>query len=335
MKLPKELQKKKKTTALKERKFNFTDSFIEAFKERFKELKKKFNDKRNLEYIDEIDNMSVKTSIKPRFSIKWNEEKIQVSIFKESIKIINEIIKKLIKDMNLNELHKQIANHEYGHILSARTAYDLFPEKAREYNLFELTQEQLIQMHYSPLENKLEQVSIDRLFGTFLEFLANYNVRELIDSNPPFESLKSKTANNIDFIREMRTKGDFSLHNPYPSSNKMEKGFDRFFLFHSNSVEFYLFNKWDDFCSTFKGLRIKGSLKLMKIINNFFEKIILINNDIHSMKNDVIELAKNLNRLDFIQLIQSNQLTNKDKAIIREFLNYLSIKLKHLKDESH
>ena len=332
--MQKELQKKKKTTHLKERKSYFTDSFIEAFKERFIELKKKFKYKRNLEYIDKIDNVFLKTSIKPRFAIKWNEEKIQVSIFKQSIRNISEIIKKSIKDINLIELHRQIANHEYGHILSARTTYDLFPDKAREYDLFELTQEQLLPMHYSTLENQLKQVSIDRLFGIFLEFLANYKVKELIDANPPFESLKSNTANNLNLIRQIETKRIFSLYNPYPSPNKMEKGFDRFFLFLRNSDEFYLFNKWDDFCFPFKGKGIESSLKLMKIINKFFEKVILLNNDIHSMKNDIIELAKTLDRLDFIQLIQSNHLTNNSKVILRVYFNYLSDKLRVLKNKS-
>ena len=319
---------------MKERKTDLTDSFIEAFKERFIELKIKFNDKRNMEYIDEIDKVSVQTSNKPRFAIKWNKVKIQVSIFKQSIRNISGLIKKSIKDINLIELHKEIANHEYGHILSARTTYDLFPDEAREYDLFELTQEQLLPMHYSPIENQLKQVSTDRLFGIFLEFLANYKVKELIDSNPAYESLKSKTANILNLIREIETKGVFSLFNPNLSSTKMDKGFDRFFLFLKISDEFYLFNKWDDFCSPFKGKGIESSLKLMKIINKFFEKVILLNDDIHPMKNDIIKLAKILDRLDFIQLIQSNHLTHSNKAIIREFLNFLSDKLWLLKNES-
>jgi len=44
------------------------------------------------------------------------------------------------------------------------------------------------------------------------------------------------------------------------------------------------------------------------------------------MKNDVIELAKNLDKLDFNQLIQTNQLKQEHKNIIRNYIDYLSNK---------
>ena len=149
MKYPKELQKAKKGNHSKVKESNFTSSLIQTFKKQFEKLKDNFNDKKRLDYIYEIDKVTNKTSNRPRFAIKWNEEKILISIFKQEIGEISEIIKNLVKDIDLIELHKQIANHEYGHILSAKTAHDLFPEEARQYDLFKLTQEQL-----SPLINK-------------------------------------------------------------------------------------------------------------------------------------------------------------------------------------
>lgn len=285
-----------------------------------------FNDNRNLDYIYEIDKVTSRTSNRPRFAIKWNEEKILSSIFKKEIREVSEIIKKIVRDIDLIELHKQIANHEYGHILSAKTAHDLFPEEAGQYDLFNITQEQLLPMHFSPLENQLKQVSIDRLIGNFWEFLADYNVREKIDKNPPKAYLKSQIANNVNLIGQFKVNGVFSLYNPFPSENEMEKGYDRFFLIFRNSEAFYIFNEWEEFCSQFKGVGIQNSLKLMKIINKFFEKIILLNNDIHSMKKDVIKLATILDRLDFDQLTQRNQFKQSAKVIIRDYIKYLSNK---------
>jgi len=64
----------------------------------------------------------------------------------------------------------------------------------------------------------------------------------------------------------------------------------------------------------------------MKKINEFFENIILLNNDIPSMKNDVIKLATILDRLGFNQLTQRNQFKKGSKDIIRDYINYLSNK---------
>ncbi len=326
MKLPKDLQKAKKGKYSKEKESNNTGSLIQAFKKQFEKLKDNFNDKRSLDYIYEIDKVSNKTSIKSRYAIKWNEEKIIISIFKQEIRDFSEILKKREKNINFIELHKQTANHEYGHILSAKTSYDLFPEEARQYDLFKLTEEQLLPMHYSPLEYRLTKVSIDRLMGIFWEFLADYTVREKIDTTSPKAFLKAQNANSVFLIGQFKVKGVFSLHNPYRSENVMEKGYDRFFLLFHNSKAFYIFNKWEEFCSLFKGEGIQKSLKLMKIINKFFEKIILLNTDIQSMKNDVIKLATILDRLDFNQLIHRNQFKQGNKDILRDYIKYLSYK---------
>ncbi len=203
MKLPKNLQNKYKKVPPRKNKFISTDLLIQAFKDQFSQLIEKFDEIRKVEYVYEIDTVSAKTGIKPRFSVKWNEEKIHIVIFKEQIKELSTIVTKFIKNIDLIELHKQIAKHEYGHILSANTAHDLYPDAAKMYNVFELSHEQLLPMHYSPLEDELKQVSIDRLTGIFWEFLGNYNVREYIDENPPSESIKNKEANILNYNRQI------------------------------------------------------------------------------------------------------------------------------------
>jgi len=266
----------------------------------------RFNDKRNLEYVFEIDKVSTQTANKPRYALKWNENKIQVVIFKEIIKEVSQIIINLISDINLTELNRQIANHEYGHILSAETTYDLYPDEARKYDVFKLTQEQLLPMLHSPLEKVLKQVSIERMIGTFWEFLANYLVKEKINPNMPLESLLSKEANLINLIQEIERKGKFTLYSPKRNESINDKGFERFFIIFRVSDEFYLYNKWKKFCSFFKGKGMNSSLKLMKIINKIFENIIRINSNIKEMKEDVIILTKHLDHLDFINITEKN-----------------------------
>ncbi len=103
----------------------------------------------------------------------------------------------------------------------------------------------------------------------------------------------------------------------------MDKWFDRFFFFLTTSDEFYLFDEWDEYCSVFEGKKISKSLKLIRILNEIFEKIIQINTTIEDMKEDVIELAKYLDRLDFTKITQKNVLSDSDKDILKKFLGYL------------
>lgn len=326
MKIPKDLQKKYKKKPKEKRKDRILNSYIQAFKNSFLELMMKFDDRRKLEYINETNDVSAETGNNPRFAIKWNEKKIKISIFRDEIEKICGIIKSIRGDIDFIELHKQIANHEYGHILSAKTTYDLYPDEARDYDLFELTQEQLLPMHHSPLEEKMMQVSIERLVGTFWEFLGNYTVREKIDPNTPSDSLKSKESNAINIIREIESKGSFTLQTVHSSPNVMNKGFDRFFTIHRISDEFYIFKEWEQFCSLFKGKSVEASLKLMKFINELFENTIKINSNINAMKEDIIELAKYLDRLNFKNITQNNVLSNSDKAVLKEFIQYLKDK---------
>ncbi len=323
MKIPKNLQNKNRKGSLRKKENISTEILIQAFKGQFSRLIEKFEETRKIEYVYEIDEVGAKIGNKPRFAVKWDEEKIQVVIFEEQIKEISAIITSLIRNINLVELHKQIAKHEYGHILSAKTTYDLYPDEAKNYNVFELSQEQLLPMHHSPLENQLKQVSIDRLIGIFWEFLGNYKVREKIEENFPSESLKSKRANILNTIQQIESRGSFTLYNPNTGERIMDKGFDRFFLLQENSDEFYLFDKWDEFCALFHRKEIEESLKLMNRINKLFEKIIQINTKIENMKEDVIELAKSLDRLDFAKITQKNLLSDSDKDILKEFIGYL------------
>ncbi len=327
MKLPKELQKKSKKSVSKKRKTNKINSYILAFKAQFALLMDEFKDKKTMEDEYEINEVSDKTANKPRFAVKWDDNKIQVVIFKDVIKELNEKIGSLISDTNFIKLNQQIANHEYGHILSAETTHKLYPDEAKKYDVFELSQKQLLPMLHSPsLEKKMKQVSIDRLIYSFWEFLANYMVREKIDSNTPSDSLKSKEANILNLIQQIESKGEFTLYTTFRKENVMDKGFDRFFLLLRISDEFFVFDQWKRFCSFFNGKKIKKSLKLIRTINVLFENIIRINRSIESMKEDVIELANHLDRLNFSNITQMDVFSESDKSVVKEFIGYLKDK---------
>ncbi len=318
MKLPKDLQKKK---TISERRIS-TNEMIKlknAFKDEFRCLQHKFNNKREIVYPSKNDLVYHKTSIKSTVSVIWTKEKIEISFYNKNINALFFSIKERVININFSMFFKQIAHHEYGHILSAETTYDLYPDEARKYDIFKISSEDLLAMNYSELEYSLKKVSINRLMGVFWEFLADYLVSNKIDKTPPLEMLKEKEANIMYIIENIKGGKLITLNFPKSITSKYDRGYDRIFLILRLSITFYIFNKWNQFISFFAGMNLSNLLKFLKVLNILFRKIVNKGQDLISMKKNIIKLAIQLDNINYEGLVLKNMFLNDEIQILRDF----------------
>ena len=316
MKLPKDLQKKK---LISEPKIsgNRLIKLKRTFKDELNSLLKRFNDKRDINYHSEIDTSYKKSSIKSHVSVVWTKEKIQITFYNKNINDLYFILKKRVININNHDLFRQMARHEYGHILSAETTYDLYPDKAKNYDIFKISREELLNMNYYEHENLLNKVSVNRLIGVFWEFLADYLVHEKIDKKPPLEFIKNKKANLEEFIQIIKKGNLITLNFPKTKMAKYDKGYDRIFLLLNLSSIFYIFNLWNDFISIFNELNLTRLLEFLKDLNMVFEKFFKKKRNCTGMKEDIIRLAEKLDKIDYKELVFKNQIINEDFKILK------------------
>lgn len=65
---------------------------------------------------------------------------------------------------------------------------------------------------------------------------------------------------------------------------------------------------------------ISNQQNQLSIILDYFNKIVELNDDFDSMEEDLVELERDLDRLNYKDIILSNKLNNQDKRILKAFI---------------
>lgn len=208
---------------------------------------------------------------------------------------------------------KEIANHEYGHTITLRSIFCLFPKDNRhilmEKNIKDITKDDLTRCYVDskcyPLEfHKLQNIDLQIFEEIFLDFWANMMVCDKIDDNPP-EQILNERLNGFYGITPIDINRKTSL---------------KLLLF---TQLFFIHDRWHILEEIMRESELDKLLWLYKCINVFYNNIIKFNGDFDSMEEDLVELARNLETLNYSEIIFKNRITNQDKTKLRTFINRL------------
>lgn len=305
---------------------------ITIFQEHFKIIMNQFGDKREV-YFRLHDEPGIfpflkKNLLKGTCFAFWHKNQIEIRFNK---KYIQEYINFPNRKVTfLNNLFKQIAEHEYAHTIQYKSMYYQYPKDTRQSiinkNPIEISIEDLricietSKSHIYNIENNINNnVQYPIVDGVFQDFWANLIVYEKIRrSIPPYEVIKNKKEMMIHYK-------SLNLDNILdPNIYYNERVFDllRF------SQEFFIYDKWDDLSTIYRENNLDSLLNLYKYINSFFQKIIKLNSDQELIKNDLFELVKILDKINYHEIIVNNNFHRNEKSLLIKYLNYLRDKKK-------
>lgn len=290
----------------------------DTFINQFRKLYKQFRDSRELFFTENNDIGKFPHNLfKEDVDVQanWTEEIIEIRFNDEILK--REIINNSEwNNESIKKMFKEIANHEYGHTLTLDNIFLLFPQDTRhillnkkleDITMDDLTKSFAESTSYYHEFFKLKNIELNFFEHIFLDFWANLKVRNEIDENPPEECLKE------------RQNGFFGLRPEVIN----RKSFLKLLLY---SQLFLIYDKWYILEEILRDNDLDQLLLLYKSINVFFNKIIELNDNFDSMEEDLVELAKNLDRFNYKDIILNNRLNNQDKGKLKAFIGRLKEK---------
>jgi len=290
------------------------DLIKKTFINRFKNLHKRFNDKRELFYPESNEKGKLPHTLFQEDGLiqaNWTEDIIEIR-FNEEL-ITREIIENPNwKIESLKKYVEEIANHEYGHTMTLENIFLLFPKDTRHIltnmNLDDITKDDLVRCYAESNCYYLEYISlrnIDLNFfeHIFLDFWANLKVRDEIDEYP--EECLNERLNGFYDLTPLVINPNTSL---------------KLLLY---TQLFFIHDKWDLLVEIIRESELDLLLQLYNIINGIFNKIIELNDDFDSMEEDLVDLARKLETLNYREIIFNNQLTNQDRRKLEAFVGRL------------
>lgn len=299
-----------------------------SFKKQFLKLVSRFNDNRKISFLKNNEKSKfwfLKQMQQEYVAVSWTETLIEVK-FNDNL-----IFEKFIKNQNfdaifLQNYFKRVANHEYGHTISYKSVfYSLFPEDTRHLLLskkLESITERDIDFCFRSSKSEyirllsLKNIDVALIQRIFIEFWANLMVYEKIDDSPPDELLSKRLKNfiSINFLTYA------TLCNPTVKYNQ------NIFLLLEFTGEFFIFKKWQNLIKLFTSRNLNKLLDFFRYINSFFQKILEINYDFDSVREDLLELIKTLNKMDYNEIVAKNVISSKDRHLIISYINYIKNK---------
>ncbi len=294
----------------------------QTFKDHFNEIYERLEDERELLFPEDDEN-----GVIPHFFFKedaniqenWTEELIEIR-FNENL-INSHIIDNSEWDLEFIENYvKQIANHEYGHTITLESIFLLFPRDTRhilmEKNIREITRDDLTRCYAEtrscpPEFLTLRNINLQMLEEIFMDFWANIQVCEIIDENPPEQSLVERIKGFYGLTPEVinpKTSMDLLLYTQL----------------------FFIHDRWNQLDDIMSEAELDQLLLLYKSINTLFYKIIKLNENFDTMEEDLVGLARILESLDYQELVFDNRLNSQDRMKLRAFSSRLREKEKNL-----
>ncbi len=225
-----------------------------------------------------------------------------IEIYCDPIKIENEFLNiPDVTDEILNNIFKFLAHHEYGH--------SLFCESTKYLKSF-------YEKHITEITMNLRIFNL--IFYLSNEFFADFQAKRINSTLPKFYFDKIFTKNFEDFLEVKR---DLINYNDCMTESDLTSFFYSRILYLSNI--FYAFDKWDNLLELCRETDNKSLLELVFVINKVYEKLIPKTSNLKIYWESLLTLTVLLKEIDYFKLICNDNLNNKIKVELDDFLNSL------------
>ncbi len=303
------------------------DKIKEVFKIHFKKLMNRFDDSRIIHFSNKgnnslFPNFELPLDLHHTIGVYWHKNIIQIQY---NDKMIEEVYLNKTID-HIENLIKQIANHEYGHTLQFNSMFYRLPRDTRNDILIknpkEISKEDLIKnINYSndrmiTGQVKCKNVHYAQIDDIFQDFWANSIVISKIDKTPPEEMIR----NRFDSLIINNCLHPDNIFNSEILYNK------RIFELLLYSQEFFFYDRWDNLENLYIKHNLKKLVRFYNFINLFFKKILDINNNFDNMRDDLIDLTLILDKINYKLLLFENKFQTKDIRVLAEFRDILKKK---------
>lgn len=318
MKLPKELQEKKKKNSEQLTEKRAVWEMVKSFKLEFLSIKERFKDSRKIKFfrIGDVGKFSFlipssKDKKNPALCF-WTEDIIEIYFGIGAISNFFTYIN--FNLMQYKKLFKELAQHEYGHILSIKTSYDIYSKrianmiKSGLYSFNEIE----TQMDYSieeEINQALTKVDIFKIGHVFREFLANYMVYKKITKNHPSMLFITNCVGIASHIKSLRR----GFVNPN------QQTYDKLFFLLECSSNHFIYNKWDTLTKNLKNCRIEKILDLLYKLNSTLQNIIDNYPEYENQIEKIFELVPLLDQVDYKNVVLDNNTDRSYIALLNTF----------------
>lgn len=349
MKLPKELQKKSKR--IKPTQSNYLvlkRKLVSSFKKELKRIT--MNDGRRIIFkkagersifSDLIDDETIKNEL-GLYNAKTHWDELNIEFFLND-NDNNEYfihLKKYPEDFaSLKSIIEYIARHEYGHTFLTGNIYNQKPKGEREilhrigYRNFKDVPEDMKKEIFEEIREtpfyvciqELTNVDLGVILKEFKEFHANYSVLEKIDDQIPKEVLRWKYNQLAPIIKNLLSNKEKIIKNiknrEYFQLFKRNEFFYLVFEILAITFEIYVFSEWDQLIPLFQDQNMINFLYFIHMINEIFKSIADNNNNFDSMIENICDLGRIIELVNFEQLIYKNHFPDKIQERLKLFMN--------------
>lgn len=172
---------------------------------------------------------------------------------------------------------------------------------------------------------------IIKLDNEYKEFHANYMVFKKIDNSVSIEALQWRFMQLAPLIENLKNRKKEIIFNisSNPNLGLLKKN-EYFTLYHYiilYTQDIFIFGEWDRLIDLFKEHNMIMFLYFLHLINEIFKEVADNNNDLDSMREDIINLGFIMDKIDYEKLIFENQFQEKDKLLLKEFRSSLKDKI--------
>lgn len=281
------------------------ENFLKCFKEKFIEIKDNYSDNRKFSLLEINTKGNLINEVSKQdtfcFSSHYNEDIIEIYFNRKQI--ISEYIKGQydLSDEQILEEISYLAGHEYGHTLFCESS-----KKLREINV-----------NWKITYNKYEKFNCFVFLRVFSEFFAD-SVASKIDLTFPeikfqkiYEYFESKLSHHRLII--LPTTRNFK---------DGRNGIDKYqgpFLTDLSFI--YAYNKWNDIKRLFVEKKLSELFKFLKLIFDYFKKVIDSLSDLDLRRNKMSELLKILDEYYYDDLIFNNKLNPDLQSQLQELID--------------
>ncbi len=299
-----------------------------TFEERFRELMREFSNGRDLRFVNKdnpkiFPNIDVSGLVEYSVKVDWHYNDIEIEL--NDTMIETEYVKQNLNIRTLKKIFTNIAEHEYGHILQFESMFFSFPrdtrqillekENPKDISIAEINKCLYSSNELSNIKKSLQNIHYMFIHQSFIEFWANYNVWNKINKEPPNE----EHYYILDLLVRKECLYPQNILNPNIPLRK--RVFELFEFTHT----FFIYDKWEDLSTLFKKYKLDKSLKLYHFLNKFFEEIIKKNREFDLMREDLFELAKILDKINYSELFFQNRVTKELALLLKDYRDYLII----------
>lgn len=303
------------------------DKIKEIFKIHIKKLMNRFDDSRIIHFSNKGDeslfpSFELPLDLHHTIGVYWHKNIIQIQY---NDKIIEEVY--LNKNIDhIDNLIKQIANHEYGHTLQFKSMFYRLPRDTRNDILIknpkEISKEDLIKCinnsndRMITEQEKCKNVHYAQIDDIFQDFWANSIVFSKIDKTPPEEMIKNRLDSLI--INDCL----------YPD-NIFRKDIlynKRIFELLLYTQEFFFYDRWDNLENLYIERNLGKLLRFYHFMNLFFKRILDSNNNFDNMRDDLIDLTLILDKINYKLVLFENKFKTNDIKVLIEFRDFLKNK---------